>query len=356
MQCNYKFVVEWYTVLSKACLNCPKNSTDCFRKDCISADGFKKAVVSVNRLIPGPTIQVCQNDIINVIVHNNLRDGEAITIHWHGILQKGTPYMDGVGMVTQCPILPHTSFQYKFVALNAGTHWWHAHFGIQRLDGIFGAIIVKKSVDAQSNEYDFDLNEHVILLNDLFHDTVASKFAFFFHENASRGRADSILINGRGMQLNNSIDNIETPRSVFKVKQGKRYRFRLIHAGAIFCPIQFMIDGHNLRVITSDGDPFNAIDVEAVVLHVGNWFFKHLNSFKVLNIFFCLNKGERYDVVVSATQDVDNYWIIAKGLGLCKSKQLYQTAILSYESASNEITTGGNFNYSTLTVEGKVIQ
>jgi hypothetical protein len=38
--------------------------------------------------------------------------------------------MDGVPMVTQCPIPSSTTFQYKFRASRAGTHMWHAHTGI----------------------------------------------------------------------------------------------------------------------------------------------------------------------------------------------------------------------------------
>ena len=68
--------------------------------------------MTVNRMIPGPAIQVCQNDKIVVNVYNGLRMSESISIHWHGILQKGSPYMDGVSMITQCPINAHTTFQY----------------------------------------------------------------------------------------------------------------------------------------------------------------------------------------------------------------------------------------------------
>ena len=56
---------------------------------------------------------------------------ESITIHWHGLHQKGTPYMDGTPYVTQCPILPQDSFRYQFKAAPHGTHMWHGHVGKQ---------------------------------------------------------------------------------------------------------------------------------------------------------------------------------------------------------------------------------
>lgn len=61
--------------------------------------------------------------------------GDSTTMHWHGHHQRGTPYMDGVPYVTQCPIFPGTTFTYRFRALNAGTHFWHSHTGKKRVIG-----------------------------------------------------------------------------------------------------------------------------------------------------------------------------------------------------------------------------
>lgn len=72
--------------------------------------------------------QVCLGDEIVVDVENGLM-GDSTTMHWHGHHQRGTPYMDGVPYVTQCPIPPGTTFTYRFRALNPGTHFWHSHTG-----------------------------------------------------------------------------------------------------------------------------------------------------------------------------------------------------------------------------------
>lgn len=34
-----------------------------------------------------------------------------MTLHWHGLLQKGYQYYDGVPMVTQCPIMAGSTFR-----------------------------------------------------------------------------------------------------------------------------------------------------------------------------------------------------------------------------------------------------
>jgi L-ascorbate oxidase len=113
MECTYDFIVEYQYVISRSCFNCTQNPSDCFRPNCISANGVPRAVQVVNRQLPGPTIQVCQGDIIVVNVTNNLDTFEATGIHWHGIRQVGTQNMDGVGMITQCPIPPLKSFKYR---------------------------------------------------------------------------------------------------------------------------------------------------------------------------------------------------------------------------------------------------
>jgi FtsP/CotA-like multicopper oxidase with cupredoxin domain len=55
--------------------------------------------------------------MIQVTVHNQITGpAEGTTLHWHGMLQKGTNYADGVPAVSQCPIAPGQSFTYTFQA------------------------------------------------------------------------------------------------------------------------------------------------------------------------------------------------------------------------------------------------
>lgn len=73
---------------------------DCFNLHCLTADGIEKGVMSINRQIPGPEIHVCKDDLVVVDVTNRMA-GTSTTIHWHGIHQRQTPYMDGVPYITQ---------------------------------------------------------------------------------------------------------------------------------------------------------------------------------------------------------------------------------------------------------------
>ena len=72
--------------------------------------------------------QVCEGDEVVVDVINHL-PSESTSIHWHGQHMVGTPYMDGVPLLTQCPIGPASSFRYRFWAANAGTNYYHSHSG-----------------------------------------------------------------------------------------------------------------------------------------------------------------------------------------------------------------------------------
>ena len=74
----------------------------------------------------------------------NLLTTEETSIHWHGMHQHNTPWMDGVGYISQCPIQAGASFRYIFKATPAGSFWYHSHSGPQRTDGLFGALIVRE--------------------------------------------------------------------------------------------------------------------------------------------------------------------------------------------------------------------
>ena len=79
----------------------------------ISVDGGNRTVIAVNGTIPGPPIITYEGQTLRVHVKNKLLT-ESITIHWHGLHQKESPFMDGVAFITQCPIMSGQSFTYEF--------------------------------------------------------------------------------------------------------------------------------------------------------------------------------------------------------------------------------------------------
>ena len=198
--------------------------------------------------------------------------------------------------------------------------------------------------DANSKEYEYDLPEHVIILNDWLHTSIISKYTSFLHTYGDE-EINSILINGRGVDVTSDeitkkpLLDYETPRSTFMVTQGKRYRFRIINSGVQYCPLHVSIDNHNLTLIALDGNPLTPIEV---------------GSFYII-------PGERVDFVIFANQQIDNYWIRVKGIFYffffylialpltifykfilkikgnadCSGTSMYQTAILKYRDSSS---------------------
>ncbi|RZF37807.1 hypothetical protein LSTR_LSTR007169 [Laodelphax striatellus] len=309
--CYYHFTAELYTVLGAACQVCTPNATNTVWShcQCVLADGVERGILSVNRMIPGPSIQVCEGDKVVIDVHN-MMDGLELTIHWHGLWQRGTQYSDGVPMLTQCPILFGNTFRYQWIAGNAGTHFWHAHTGLQKIDGIYGSIVVRQppSADPNSHLYDYDLTTHVMLLSDWLHEDAMERFPGRLAANTGQD-PETLLINGKGQfQDPNTGYRTNTPLETFTITPGRRYRFRVINSLASVCPAQLTIQGHPLILIATDGEPVHPVVVNTII------------SFS----------GERYDFVINAEQPVGAYWIQARGLGECGNKRVQQLAILRY--------------------------
>ena len=83
-------------------------------------DGVFRPMLTINGLFPGELIRCNEGDTIVVNVEN--KGSNATSIHWHGLFQNGTNWMDGTPGVTQCPIAPGRKFRYEFtVEGQAGT-------------------------------------------------------------------------------------------------------------------------------------------------------------------------------------------------------------------------------------------
>lgn len=77
-------------------------------------DGTSRPVIGINGAWPNPTIEATAGDQVIINVVNQLGN-ESTSLHFHGISQTGTSFMDGPAGVTQCGIPPGASFQYNFI-------------------------------------------------------------------------------------------------------------------------------------------------------------------------------------------------------------------------------------------------
>lgn len=210
---------------------------------------------------------------VNVIVHNQLKQ-KALTVHWHGIFQTNTYFMDGSAYITQCPIQPGQKFKYQFVATPHGTHWYHPHLDAMRLDGAFGMIVVHKKLPT--------IPYFSITVNDWSYASFESRalndpFNCDNRENLQSTNS-SVTTNGFTAQdfdcgLSSLFDgqnrrtNAAIPLKEYIVNPNGRIRFRIVNTG-VFFPFRLSIDGHKLYIVASDGADIQPILVDSFYVTV----------------------------------------------------------------------------------------
>ncbi|XP_034935980.1 laccase-2-like [Chelonus insularis] len=312
LTCYYHWTFEYYHTLGGACELCQPTTNTSIYSDCqcIEADGVDlSGIIVANRMYPGPAIQICLGDLVVVDV-KNMVPGNEITIHWHGIYQKNWQHYDGVPYLTQCPIPEATTFRYQWRAQNIGSHFWHAHTGLHKAQGLDGAIIIRQPRQDDPNQklYDVDGLDTIVFLSDVLHRSPVDHFPGTTYKNVGQV-PDNFLINGKGQWTDPVTGNITTtPLAVFNVQQGLRYRFRIINAFSLGCPAHLIIQNHNLTIISVDGE-----DVRPQLVTTVTTF-----------------SAERVDVILNANQSIGTYWIQLRGLSGCSNHNVQQLAILRY--------------------------
>ena len=186
---------------------------------------------------PGPEIRIAQGARVTRRIVNDLP--APTSVHWHGIRIENA--MDGVAGLTQDAIPPGESFEYDFVAPDAGTYWYHSHNRSfeQVARGLHGALIVE-----EPDALDID-HEEVLILDDWLIDPETAQIPDTFgamHDLSHAGRLGNyITTNGR---YNLSRD----------VARHDRLRLRLINA-ANARVFQLGLDGLDGWIVALDGMP-----------------------------------------------------------------------------------------------------
>lgn len=144
----------------------------------------------INGQYPGPTIRAKWGDFLVINVKNNLQDN-GTGIHWHGVRQLNSCQQDGVPGITECPIAPGKTRQYRFQATQFGTSWYHSHWSAQYGDGVVGPMIIEGPATAN---YDEDLG--ALPITDWFYTPVFTLNEVAQHSLTGPPAADNILVNG----------------------------------------------------------------------------------------------------------------------------------------------------------------
>ncbi|KAF2090214.1 multicopper oxidase [Saccharata proteae CBS 121410] len=267
----------------------------------MSPDGTPRNVFAINGQYPGPTLIANWGDTMVVNVKNSL-EHNGTGIHFHGLRQLNSNGQDGTNGVTECPIAPGGSKTYKFHCTQFGSSWYHSHFSVQYADGVVGGILINGPA---TQNYDYDLG--TLTLTDWYHTP-----AFDLDYVSSRGTsgapiADNGLING----TMKSPDGSSGAYFHTTVEKGKKYRLRVINTG-VNDFYHFSIDSHNLTVITADFIPVEPFNTNYISLGV----------------------GQRYDVIIHANQEIENYWMRSDPTCSSNANSGNIKGILSYNFAS----------------------
>lgn len=284
---------------------------------------------------------------------------EGTALHWHGILQKGHPWQDGVPAVTQCPVAPGKSFTYSFTAdlckwpvvavfnfesshqHTDGSSWYHSHYSAQYAGGLFGPMVIH---GPSKQKYDIDvgpistyhLPESIfcfvrtmlivcpIVLSDWYH----KEYFDLVEETMDPAAAgpvfsDNNLINGK-----NNYDCSQLPSddktpcnsnagiSKFKFKKNKVHRLRLINPGAEALQ-RFSIDGHKMTVIANDFVPVEPYETDVVTIGI----------------------GQRTDVLVKADQTPGAYYMRSNISTICSLGRNPNAVAAIYYDGTDETKT-----------------
>ncbi len=219
-------------------------------------------VFGFNGQVPGPLIHLQEGDDVVINVTNNT--SVAHTIHWHGILQKGTWKNDGVPGVTQKPIEAGDTFTYRFKADRIGSLWYHCHVNVNEhvgIRGMWGPMIVEPKNPLPIEK---TVTKDVIMMMSTWESSAADKYG---EGGTPMDVADYFSVNGKSFPLTQPL----------RVKKGDVVRIRFYGAGGAIHTLHS--HGHDMLVTHKDGLPLD-------------------NSYYADTVM--IGPGERYDVILKA--------------------------------------------------------
>ncbi|MGW7368306.1 multicopper oxidase family protein [Streptomyces sp. NPDC054841] len=288
--------------------------------------------------LPGRVVRITAGDTLALTLANHLP--EPTTVHWHGIALSND--MDGVPDVTQPPIKPGGTHDYRFEVPHPGTYWFHPHMGVQIDRGMYSPLIVDDPREPLSYDH-----EWIVILDDwidgvggstpddvlaqlrkgrpaMGHGAGQDGHEQDGHERAPsgpvgaggggvadgkapspspyRGKGPRRLMTGATSKLlGGHAGDVAYPHYLingrtaddptqFRAKPGDRIRLRIINAGGESA-FRVALGGHELTVTHTDGYPVRHHRTDALLIGM----------------------AERYDVMVTAKDGVFPLTALAEG-------------------------------------------
>ena len=249
-------------------------------------------VMFYNQSIPGPVIRIPQGRESTIRFENAL--DEPSSVHWHGLRIDNA--MDGVPGMTQEPVLPGQTFDYRLTPPDAGSYWYHTHqrSWAQLALGLAGILIVEEeSPPLVDRDLVFAIDDW--RLDDQMQMDMRSLGAL--HDWSHRGRLGNVItVNG------------ETEKR-YKVAAGERIRLRLANI-ANARTMNLLFNEPELSVVAIDGQPVKPFIPE---------------SGRIL-----LAPGQRAELIIDMTADPGARSLIEVVIG----EYAYEVASFEYDQIS----------------------
>ncbi|KAE8695474.1 Laccase-3 [Hibiscus syriacus] len=263
--------------------------------------------ITVNGMLPGPTLEVRNGDTLEIQVVNKARYNA--TIHWHGVRQMRTGWADGPEFVTQCPIRPGGSYTYRFtIQGQEGTLWWHAHSSWLRAT-VYGALIIRPR-EGQAYPFPKPKRETTIMLGEWWNADPIDVVREATRTGAAPNISDAYTINGQPGDLYKCSSQDIT---IVPIDIGETNLLRVINA-ALNQPLFFTVANHKLTVVGADASYTKPFTTSVIML----------------------GPGQTTDVLIKGDQLPARYYMAARAYQSAQNTAFDNTtttAIIEYKSA-----------------------
>ncbi|TVY82470.1 Laccase-1 [Lachnellula suecica] len=262
-------------------------------------DGVFRPMLTINGLFPGPMIECNEGDTLVIDIDN--QSVNATSIHFHGLYQNGTNWMDGTAGITQCPIAPGRKFRYEFtVSGQSGSYYYHGHQAVQASDGLYGPLVIHARDEKELQKIPYETDQ-VIMLQDYYHDLSSGLLVNALEPGSEASPIpNGALINGLNQRDCSELpyrmcDNSTCTRPFFGLTANANHRLRFINVGA-FAWFQVSVDEHEFAITEADGtDIIPTYDTRLMI-----------------------SPAQRYSMILNTDQSSANsFWLRAKMVTHC---------------------------------------
>jgi FtsP/CotA-like multicopper oxidase with cupredoxin domain len=238
-----------------------------------------KRAIAVNGKIPMPTLTFTEGDTALIYVHNNM--DEETSLHWHGLFLPNK--MDGVPFLTQMPIMPHTTYVYKFPIVQHGTHWYHSHSMLQEQIGMYGAFIMNKRKEWDIPTIPVVLSEWTDMKPEEVHRSLKNATDWFaIQKGTTQSYGEAIKTGHFKTKVNNewkrmtAMDVSDVYYDAFLIngknqneqpqfKAGDKVRLRIANGGASDY-FWLKYSGGKITVVATDGNDVEPVEVDRLII------------------------------------------------------------------------------------------